>query len=334
MIPQNKAEFKNMNLDYWHSKGYTGKGTNVVVLDVTGKPFKENNIINPLQYLEMYDKKGGHKTMVCAVLREMLPDATIYAMRFNSAYDDECIDWIIKNKNMIDVVNCSFSTTTFGLERLMRLKDTDIPIMISVGNDGKPKVNKTAQLPFGTNIGAWQEYGDRITSYSNYGEDLDFMGYSHINYISPNNGNVVSFSGTSCSAPVASALISIYGQHFREIMGRKMTRQETFEFQLRYVDDKLTSGRDDESGYGLLRLPDHIPELKKHIQKPEEPEKEIDIMKFTDIKGHWAEQEIEYIAEKGYINGYEDGTFKPDKVITRAEICTMLAKMEGFVKKK
>ncbi len=41
--------------------------------------------------------------------------------------------------------------------------------------------------------------------------------------------------------------------------------------------------------------------------------------KFTDIKGHWAENEIARVAAKGWVKGYEDGTFKPDQPITRAE---------------
>nr|WP_269800216.1 MucBP domain-containing protein [Paenibacillus phocaensis] len=40
---------------------------------------------------------------------------------------------------------------------------------------------------------------------------------------------------------------------------------------------------------------------------------------FTDIKGHWAEKYIASAANKGWINGYTDGTFKPDQYITRAE---------------
>ncbi|WP_334071312.1 MULTISPECIES: MucBP domain-containing protein [Paenibacillus] len=41
--------------------------------------------------------------------------------------------------------------------------------------------------------------------------------------------------------------------------------------------------------------------------------------KFTDITGHWAEKYIVSAANKGWIKGYADGTFKPDQFITRAE---------------
>ncbi|GIO32661.1 MULTISPECIES: MucBP domain-containing protein [Paenibacillus] len=40
---------------------------------------------------------------------------------------------------------------------------------------------------------------------------------------------------------------------------------------------------------------------------------------FSDIKGHWAEKYIVSAANKGWIKGYPDGTFKPDQYITRAE---------------
>ena len=45
---------------------------------------------------------------------------------------------------------------------------------------------------------------------------------------------------------------------------------------------------------------------------------------FTDVAGHWAEHDIHEAAAHGWIRGYEDGTFKPDQFITRAEAMTMI----------
>ena len=45
---------------------------------------------------------------------------------------------------------------------------------------------------------------------------------------------------------------------------------------------------------------------------------------FPDISGHWAKDYINQAANKGFVNGYEDGTFKPDRNITRAEAVTMV----------
>lgn len=45
---------------------------------------------------------------------------------------------------------------------------------------------------------------------------------------------------------------------------------------------------------------------------------------FSDIQGHWAEKYIERAAELGWIKGFEDGTFRPDAYITRAQAMTMI----------
>ena len=45
---------------------------------------------------------------------------------------------------------------------------------------------------------------------------------------------------------------------------------------------------------------------------------------FPDIKGHWAEDYINNAANKGLVKGYEDGTFGPDRYITRAEAVTLV----------
>ena len=45
---------------------------------------------------------------------------------------------------------------------------------------------------------------------------------------------------------------------------------------------------------------------------------------FSDIQGHWAQAYIERAAELGWIKGFEDGTFRPDTYITRAQAMTMI----------
>ena len=45
---------------------------------------------------------------------------------------------------------------------------------------------------------------------------------------------------------------------------------------------------------------------------------------FLDTKDHWAEDAIHIVTDKGYVKGYGDGTFKPNKEITRAEAVKIL----------
>ena len=45
---------------------------------------------------------------------------------------------------------------------------------------------------------------------------------------------------------------------------------------------------------------------------------------FSDIASHWAKNEISAASNNGWINGYPDGTFRPDNKITRAEAMTLV----------
>lgn len=47
---------------------------------------------------------------------------------------------------------------------------------------------------------------------------------------------------------------------------------------------------------------------------------------FTDIQTHWAKTCIEKLADLNVISGYQDGTFKPDASVTRAEFAALLLK--------
>jgi hypothetical protein len=45
---------------------------------------------------------------------------------------------------------------------------------------------------------------------------------------------------------------------------------------------------------------------------------------FSDIAGHWGEARIKQAAENGIVSGYPEGTFKPNRTVTRAEFAVML----------
>ncbi|WP_200965330.1 S-layer homology domain-containing protein [Insulibacter thermoxylanivorax] len=45
---------------------------------------------------------------------------------------------------------------------------------------------------------------------------------------------------------------------------------------------------------------------------------------FPDIRGHWAEEIIMQYADGGIINGFPDGTFRPDQPVTTAEFIVMV----------
>lgn len=50
----------------------------------------------------------------------------------------------------------------------------------------------------------------------------------------------------------------------------------------------------------------------------------------TDLKGHWAEESVKSLIDKEILNGYPDGSFRPDQSITRAELAKTLATAYGL----
>lgn len=52
--------------------------------------------------------------------------------------------------------------------------------------------------------------------------------------------------------------------------------------------------------------------------------------KFADIQGHWAENEITAMANKGIVSGVSDNLFEPDRNITRAEFTKLLSTAFGL----
>ncbi|WP_020615472.1 S-layer homology domain-containing protein [Paenibacillus daejeonensis] len=56
------------------------------------------------------------------------------------------------------------------------------------------------------------------------------------------------------------------------------------------------------------------------------PEVEQPQISFTDINGHWASANILRAAQLGWVNGYPDGTFRPQETVTRVQFTTMLSR--------
>src|SRR5690606_22242865 len=53
----------------------------------------------------------------------------------------------------------------------------------------------------------------------------------------------------------------------------------------------------------------------------------------NDWSGHWAEEQLQSWLDQGLLNGYEDGSLKPDQSVTRAEFIAMVNRSFGLNKK-
>lgn len=53
-----------------------------------------------------------------------------------------------------------------------------------------------------------------------------------------------------------------------------------------------------------------------------------------DIEGNWAQKGIENVIKYGFMSGYPDNTFKPNNLITRGEVVSTIALIDGAYKAK
>ncbi len=51
---------------------------------------------------------------------------------------------------------------------------------------------------------------------------------------------------------------------------------------------------------------------------------------FNDIQGHWAEKQIQELANRRVVDGFADGSFKPNQYITRAQLAALTARALGL----
>lgn len=56
---------------------------------------------------------------------------------------------------------------------------------------------------------------------------------------------------------------------------------------------------------------------------------------FPDVEaGRWSENAIAVMVKNGFMNGYEDGTFRPTQPITREELASVLNNVVYYINQK
>ena len=53
----------------------------------------------------------------------------------------------------------------------------------------------------------------------------------------------------------------------------------------------------------------------------------------SELEDHWASESLTYFADEGWLQGYKDGTYRPDSKISRAEFITILNRVCGFTQR-
>lgn len=86
-----------------------------------------------------------------------------------------------------------------------------------------------------------------------------------------------------------------------------------------------TSGSGSQDNGGMVCRKTRYPAQIVGVCRPKY--KEEPMPKKDDLTGHWAEAACRKAEDKGVMRGYPDGSWAPDKTLTRAELATVLDRL-------
>ena len=95
---------------------------------------------------------------------------------------------------------------------------------------------------------------------------------------------------------------------------------------IRTIEGNTTPGEEgSQDNGGCVAMKQRFEKNIVAVCRPQyQPEPEV----VDDITGHWAEKDIRWCVEQGLMRGYPDGSFQPDKPVTRAELAAVLRRLE------
>lgn len=69
---------------------------------------------------------------------------------------------------------------------------------------------------------------------------------------------------------------------------------------------------------------------QQHAEQSAQQAQHEQAARFNDMSGHWAQSAVQHMTALKLLNGYQDGNFRPERSISRAEFVAVLDRMFGF----
>ena len=324
-MSRNEEALRFCGVDRWHKAGYTGKRG----LSATGERFDPKGTLldgwvdDPFcgQYTQNLDDAHAYHTAyihhVFAPGRKMV----MLPYRF-SEFQKYSVDYI-KTRD-VDCMFLSVSSDTNGRQFDPFLLDLPhLSYFSAAGNDGTGRFNQLLLAEGIYGVGAIEVPSLKIPSYTSEADDVDFCAPTALT-VDFVNGVTYTFNGTSCSTPALCGMAACVNDFFLEKTGKPLTKTQMYQFFKDCAKDVGAQGKDPKCGWGIPVLPDPATvDIEQYIGGTH--------AMFSDIQNHWAKEYIEKAAKDGVVNGFSDGTFRPDEPLTRAQFCKIYceSKKEG-----
>ena len=335
----NKKEFEISGIINWHKQGYTGKGVKIANIEKcnTNVWYLKKTVNDPFLNAKQ-EKENSHGNQTLNVIHQVAPDAEFYTLPRGGTYTMNDATGSLIEKSLpymiaegIHLVNASVGGTNNKTlnEAILNVQKHGTTFVCSAGNSGDRGVSPYARSGVWIAIGAVvlnNREEIKLTTYSSIDKAVDFVQFSEIYVNDVRKGyedRTIYRSGTSFSSPLLTGMLALVQQFFKGITGQFLKQNELYQFMMDNSVDLGDVGKDTKYGHGLFVLPnpDDI-DVSKYAELPIEGGDNMET--FPDLDGHWGEKYIRYWVEKGLFDGYEDGTIKPDRPLTRAELAKVL----------
>lgn len=326
MTNPNKYILDEIGLTAWHEAGYTGKlGLSATGEEVEDLPIMRNFIENPFGYYDGTDH--GYKSAM--VFHAFAPERKLVSLKANDVYCGQEGAFSEKTIPYIKAHQVDTFFVTIALDVTQQMEDflestPSLCFFSSAGNGGEKGglVSIRSNNIFG--VGAYEVRYNRPASYSAHSDAVDFCAPTNCYAQTTDGKKWVIFKGTSCAAPALAGICACVNHFFIDKTGKPLNRWAMYEFLQDCATDVGEKGKDLQTGWGLpiLPKPENV-DISKYARD--------DDMKFSDTSGHWAEKAIEEITDAGIMNGFPDGTFRPDQPLTRAQMAQLCLNFEKYL---
>lgn len=321
-----------ISADRSYSFGYTGRGVKVGIIDSGISDLHPDlKIKGGVSFFASSHLRDtlGHGTHVAGIVaaqantigvRGVAPEVDLYSIRVfdsggftTSEIVAKGVQWAIDNK--MDILNMSLSGSADNpalREVLRAAADRGILIVAASGNDWVPTGNYAdvlypARYPFVVAVGSIDQ-NRAIATDSFRGPSQEFVAPGvgiNSTFSSATNGAAYQvLEGTSMATPFVVGVAAQYMQVYPSMSTaqvRKLMQQD--------AQDLGVAGRDSRYGFGMVRA------LRR----------EIGIFPDTYL-GLWYTHSLDYIVNKDLVTGFPDGTFQPNRALTRAEAVTLIGR--------
>ena len=327
-------------VDRFHAAGYfgsrvtagTGEKVNTEVYSAGGR-------IIPV----LGDGTSEHAVQTAAVFFQVAPEATLYSFSTNTRLSNGQKHWdfftdclpVIDEKRISNVFFSRVENDKTAREKHAAVLAARpwLKEFWAAGNDGAESYSKLLQVEDAIGVGAAEVLrsskvvgGPRVypAGYTSQTELVDFAapGNPGVNIRATSQSDSAQIlAGTSFAAPWLCGMACLVDDFFLDRTGQALSRAAMVRFFKDHCEDIGKAGKDNQSGFGLVVLP--------------EPE-EIDIDRYVEVRkmefadkdriSTWAKDAVAYCVSRGFMQGKGEN-FDPKAPITREEFCVVLQRV-------